>query len=298
MKTGFIRALIGSCSGTEIFEQLRYQHWLRAGWHLVLMGVLSGILVGWSIYNNLYDAVDVSAQTVYENCGNLLVDSEGIRPEVQPDKLRQFRLIGPTAITYLPENAEALPENFQQDCSSGILANGQQFIMWQALGRDLFRCYVFSPGFSAIYSEETTGRSGVWNILKKAPRWSLPADKDELITADKLQAIGKLMLIGGASAVCMRYFFNIIIYIAMFAGVSALMNMGRPRRFSIKEMVVLAVYAGFPPMVIGTLSEILQLPWLDYNIIYVLGMTFYLIFVMNRLERRRQEREWQSKMEQ
>ena len=78
----------------------------------------------------------------------------------------------------------------------------------------------------------------------------------------------------------------------MFAGVFALMGLGRPRRFKVGEVVKLAVYAGFPAMLVGSVASALRLPMLDFNMIYVLGMTVYLMIIMNRLDRLRQEREW------
>ena len=80
----------------------------------------------------------------------------------------------------------------------------------------------------------------------------------------------------------------------MCACVTLLMNIGRPRRMPFKVLIVLAIYAGLPPMLIGSVAEALRLPFLNFNLIYVLGMTLYLIMVMNRLERLRQEREWQN----
>ena len=72
------------------------------------------------------------------------------------------------------------------------------------------------------------------------------------------------------------------------------MGMGRPRRIKVGEMVKLAIYAGFPAMLIGSVATALRLPLLDFDMVYVLGMTIYLMIAMNRLERRRQEQEWQN----
>ena len=70
------------------------------------------------------------------------------------------------------------------------------------------------------------------------------------------------------------------------------------KTYSVAEMVKLSVYAGFPAMIIGSAATFLELPLLDFNLTYVLGMTFYLMFIMNRLDRDRQQREWQDKEQQ
>ena len=85
-----------------------------------------------------------------------------------------------------------------------------------------------------------------------------------------------------------------LVPILVFAVVSLLMNLGRKRYFSFKELIVLAIYAGFPAMIIGSAAEALQLPGLNFDVIYVLGMTIYLIIVMNRIEYNRQKRQWQQ----
>ena len=115
------------------------------------------------------------------------------------------------------------------------------------------------------------------------------------IDGEQLRALGELFLSFGWAGWILRVtLIEVLIYIAMFSGVFVLMNLGRPRRFKLRQVIVMAIYAGFPVMVIGAMAEALQLPYLSFNIIYSMGMMIYLIMAMNRLERLRQEREWRN----
>ncbi|MBR2356744.1 MAG: hypothetical protein IKA65_01785, partial [Lentisphaeria bacterium] len=228
---------------------------------------------------------------------SIICTDKSIKPSVAPDTVKTFVLTGPVAVTYLPENATALPEDFYKACSTGVLwsADGK-FLLWNALNQDKYSVVSLWP--PAVSGEAMVmGRAGLLAELKKLPavKLKLKPGVTREISTGKLRAFTDLAV----NAVLIGYLLRktlleVIIYIAMFAGVTVLMNLGRPRRSPLKELVVLAIYAGFPPMLIGSAAEALRLPFLNFNMIYVLGMTFYLIVIMNRLERLRQEQQWRE----
>lgn len=296
MKTGFFRALYGSCAGISIFEQLKQQSFVRACWHLLLMSLLSAVIIGIGIYSGIKLTVHNSLAVVVENCGSIVCTEKSVTPSLAPEKARTFVLGGPFAITYLPKDAANLPDDFQKGCNYGLLwsADGR-FLFWGAAGGNKYTAVS-----AALFPAEHTivaGKDNLFAELKKIPLVKLelnPGEKEELTPA-KMQAVADLLLnIGVCVFLLRKTLLEVIIYIAMFAVVTLLMNMNRPRRTPFRELIVLAIYAGFPPMLIGSLAEALQLPYLSFNMIYVLGMTFYLIVIMNRLERLRQEKQWRE----
>ncbi len=297
MKVGFFRALYGSCAGISIFEKLREQGFARAVCHLLLMSILSAAIIGCGVFPEVKRSVSNSLDVVADNCGSIICTDKSIKPSVAPDTVKTFVLTGPVAVTYLPENATALPEDFHKACSTGVLwsADGK-FLLWNALNQDKYSVVSLWP--PAVSGEAMVmGRAGLLAELKKLPavKLKLKPGVTREISTGKLRAFTDLAV----NAVLIGYLLRktlleVIIYIAMFAGVTVLMNLGRPRRSPLKELVVLAIYAGFPPMLIGSAAEALRLPFLNFNMIYVLGMTFYLIVIMNRLERLRQEQQWRE----
>lgn len=298
MKTTFFGALSGSCVGVAIFERLRNQSLGRAFLHLFMMAIISAIIIAVGIYPVLKRSLHDSLATVVENCGSIICTADRIEPGAHPEKSRSFLINGPWSITYLPVNANKIPDDFQQGCYQGILwcADGR-FMIWRELSGEKFAVMHVGTPLGTVEGAELYGKSALLTELKKVHpiRLELPDGKKEELTPAKMQALTDWALAIGMSGYLLRKtLLEVIIYIGMFVVVTLLMNIGRPRRLPARELIVLAIYAGFPPMLIGSLAEALGLPYLSFNIIYVLGMTFYLIFIMNRLERLRQEQEWHT----
>lgn len=297
MKIGFFRALRGSCAGIAIFEELKNQTVLRAFWHLLLMAVLSAVIMSFGVYPALRGSVMGSVNAITDNCGTLTCTADGIFP-VEPEKARTFLVAGPLAVTYLPENSKKLPEDFQMQCSSGIIWSGGKVGLWTLRKKDVYDFISLSDPLSAVQNQTVSGSAELLDALKKSPsiQFEMSENKIEKFTPERLKAlVGVLLPLGTGVMLFRQTFLEVMLYIAMFTVVTLLMNIGRVRHLTLREMVVLAVYAGFPAMLIGSVAAALELPLLDFNIVYVFGMSIYLIIVMNSLERKRQERQWQHK---
>ena len=298
MKINFFRALFGTCAGMAIFEKLQFQSFARALLHLFLMSIISAAIIGVGLYPELKRFWRNTLTTVSDNCGSIVCSNKGITPSLAPEKVRSFTVGGPLAVTYLPNGAKSLPEDFQQGCARGVIwQESGRFLLWEQAESNKYYVITVSNPVMAADKGEVFGSEALFAELQKSPQLKLAlkdGEKEEL-TAGKLAALGDLALIVGLSGMLFqKTLLEVILYIGMFACVTLLMNIGRPRRMPFKVLIVLAIYAGLPPMLIGSAAEALRLPFLNFNLIYVLGMTFYLIMVMNRLERLRQEREWQN----
>lgn len=298
MKINFFRALFGTCAGIAIFEKLQFQSFARAILHLLLMSIVSAAIIACGVYPELKTFWHNTLTVIADNCGTIICSNERIAPALEPEKMRMFTVGGSLAITYLPAGAVELPENFQQGCANGLIwqENGK-FLLWNAAESNKYYVVQITNPVMSMNKSEVFGREALFAELQKTQQLNIGFKKGETeeLTAAKLGALGELAVIVGLSGMLFqKTLLEVILYIGMFACVSLLMNIGRPRRMPFKVMIVLAIYAGLPPMLIGSVAEALQLPFLNFNIIYVLGMTFYLIVVMNRLERLRQEREWQQ----
>ncbi len=282
MKTNFFRALFGSCSGTAVFEQLRYQHGGRAFCHLVFMSILCSILIMIGIYHELQPKITGSLNIIAENCGSVRCSEQSVVPEKSPDKSKNFVIAGPTAVVYAPSAAD-LPEDFQQGCPNGILWIPTKIAFWQKNSDNTYKFTAWD--FSG---RDNLSAAELKDCFVKTPDMQLAGN--HVINKTEMLAFSKFFMIMTMIILAIVNFLQIVLYIAMFAGVFALMNMGRPRYIKTWEMVKLAIYAGFPPMLIGSVATALRLPFLDFHMTYVLGMTFYLMYIMNRLDRNRQMR--------
>ena len=290
MKVSFHQAVIGSCSGLKIFEDLRSQHWLRTLGHLLLLNFLCALLVVLVVYWQWRPQINGSIAEVADKCGELKLDKDGITPTKEPEKARSFIITGPLAVTYIPAADQQLPEDFQQGCRTGLIFSGKHIALWHS-------------GDDKKFDVSFVNGSQVSNMLAESPddmvkkmrqSQGITNEGTVVLNHKKMLDISKIMVAFAVISIAVLNIFEIAVYIAMFAGVFALMNIGNRKRVKIREMITLAVYAGFPPMIIGSVARALQLPFLDYNMIYVLGMTFYLMVIMNRLNRNAQEKAWQD----
>lgn len=297
MKTGFFQALLGCCSGTDIFDKLKDQTLLRSLLHLLLMAVISSVIMSLGIYPALRNSVMGSLNAIADNCGTLICTSNAVLPEKEPEKMRNFLVAGPMSVVYLPENAASLPDGFKRDCHIGVIWSGGRIGFWIEEKSDVYNFMTLDESLSGVRSQSVNGKNGLIAALKKSPamQFNIAEGKVERFTPENLRAFARAVLPLGVGVMLLRQtVLEVMLYIGMFTLVSVLMNLGRPRRLKVREMIVLAIYAGFPAMLIGALAEALQLPVLSFNVVYVFGMSIYLIIVMNRLERKRQEREWQQ----
>ena len=299
MKTNFFRALYGTCAGLSIFERLKSQSFARSCFHLLLMSIISAVIIGVGFYPDLKRSLHKSMAVIVENCQGIVCTNERIEPVLNPEQSRSFVLNSIISVTYLPVKSSVLPEDFQKDCEVGIIWQGEgKFLLWKALDKN--GKYSVTPLLNPLgKTDEKTvlGREELGAELNKIPAIKLDLKdlKSETLTPEKLTALTDLAAMAGVGGMLLsKTLLEVIIYIAMFAVVTLLMNMGRPHRLPFKQMIVLAIYAGFPPMLIGSIAEALDLPYLSFNMIYVLGMTFYLIVIMNRFERLRQEQQWRE----
>ena len=117
MKINFFRALFGTCAGMAIFEKLQFQSFARALLHLFLMSIISAAIIGVGLYPELKRFWRNTLTTVSDNCGSIVCSNKGITPSLAPEKVRSFTVGGPLAVTYLPNGAKSLPEDFQQERS-------------------------------------------------------------------------------------------------------------------------------------------------------------------------------------
>ncbi|MBE6368621.1 MAG: DUF1189 domain-containing protein [Lentisphaerae bacterium] len=295
MKVGFFRALWGSCSGTAVFEQLKQQKLLTAIWHFVLMSLICAFFMWQGVYPALKQLTDSSVQVFAENCGTLVLGADKFEPLRHPNRARVFTIAGPVSVTYLPENAETLPENYQQECSTGIIWSGLKIGAWvKHSDRDID--FYSEMGRKVV---KVDSDAALLDALRKSQaavntKLLVKSGKTVQFTTEDIKNWFEIILKLSVGSIIFIHIAQIVFYILVFAVVSLLMNLGRKRYFSFKELIVLAIYAGFPAMIIGSAAEALQLPGLNFDVIYVLGMTIYLIIVMNRIEYNRQKRQWQQ----
>lgn len=298
MRVRFFRALAGTCAGTKIFTELQSQSLGRTFWHLLLTTFLAAVICAVGVGSRLSGVGRMAAEQLQSQCGGIMISARGMEPVMEPEKARDFLLPGLLRVTYLPAAKDGveprLPDGFPGASERGVLWMPERIGVWDREKNNTYRLHVATqdPGrFGEV--TDLASSAELLTELRRAPAmlWRQFGEREKYVfSAGKMLALWKLLLaILLPPVLFARVLFRVVLYMAMFAAVFWLMSLRQPTRRPLREVIVLAVYAGFPAMLVGALAAALDLPYLDFNWIYVLGMTGYLMTVMSRLERDRRE---------
>ena len=101
---------------------------------------------------------------------------------------------------------------------------------------------------------------------------------------ENISALLNFCLVTGAF---FRNFMLVWLYTGIFMGMYRLLNgpSGRLSFLTLKEMWKCGIYAAFPPMVIASLFPILELPFVTYETVFMIGLLIYWMAVTAKLER-------------
>jgi hypothetical protein len=79
-------------------------------------------------------------------------------------------------------------------------------------------------------------------------------------------------------------FFNVIFYALIFAAIYAFTERGGVLNYKLKNFFVIAVYAAFPAIIMGTIFESVQTQYLEYSTVFIIAFVIYLFVITNRLK--------------
>jgi hypothetical protein len=79
--------------------------------------------------------------------------------------------------------------------------------------------------------------------------------------------------------------FNSIFYSLLFALIYSISSRSALYNLKFKAFLATAIYAGFPGIIIGTIFTIAEIPWLQYQTIYLVSFIIYLIVITQKLRK-------------
>ena len=283
MKTGFFTALCGVCCGTAIFPRLRHNSGLRAVWHLVLMSLLCTISSGLRMHGEIRREWTDCAGRFDAVFGPRIVCSAaaGIIPERDPERPRSMALPRSGMLLYTAREARlALP--------TGALSEANYLVVWGARGFGIamrlddrrWDAQLLRPDQRII--REQLDRDGVAGFFdREFARFAEAENKWRFADIPSIEARGLFQAI----SVMSRIFWFLTEWLGIlllgifctvfFTLVSRLTGASRVRGMTGWEYWRIGVYAGFPGMLIGAVSEALDLPFLRYGLVYSLALVVY-----------------------
>ena len=301
LKLGFFKTFISVCSGTSIFPNLVNTSLFKMLFHLIIVVIL-GIFLNVSFrlhpFNVAYEKITSSIQ---QSFGNINFSKKGITPSIKPELSHSFSQ-GNLRVDYLPKFDDLKSYKPASRFLYGIAWTPESLVSWvqynnklipliplliplnvntdlkelitsfkknqQSSGtvEDLSKLCRITPG--TLNNKTTPIKDFKTNIFGGIPL-SIPSLYLIFIITESL--INSLLIA--------PFYLLILTIFSMMLGHSATLSL------NFKQLFVINVYTAFPGFIIASLYTALQLPYFDFQNVFLLAYIIYSFPVFNRLRR-------------
>lgn len=301
VQTAFWSALIGTCCGTAVFQRLRFNRWWRVLLHLVLISLLCGAGITAGMYSRLRPQIQLLEERFDQEFGGVELSRRGILPLKSPDTARTFALPLGGAIDYRPENASDGGITEKEAQTLGFLFIWRPWLLTTAVHLDAEWMLLERTPAAAAGQIQMVPTADLPGVLARQSRPTEPAGQSMLRLPDDGERIvvssGELtnVIRGNVLASLLLLMFGMclllaLLYTAIFTGMFRLTGgVGRLRNLTGGEFWKIGIYAGFPGMLVASCFPALDLPFLSYGSVFMIGLVFYWLAVVGRIEREKRE---------
>lgn len=291
-KAGFFTAFFGVCRGRDIFYTLRRHSWRRTLFHLFLLSLITGLLVGHVLSDRKKEQGEALKAVFTERFGQqILINKEllswnWICPAQEPLKAREMALPG-NGRFYYTGTQRKIPDSLKITTGTVVVWTPKCLAVSVPAPGGGASCMVVDT-ISGTMKRFDGSRRAMEEIFKNAPE-KLPFDLKAL-QKESVENIfaGVLMVVSFFSTLGIIFwnFFLALLYTAIFMGMYRLLNgpTGRLRFLSLREMWKCGIYAAFPPMVVASFFPLLELPLLSYETVFMIGLLIYWMAVIAKLD--------------
>lgn len=286
LRLGFVKSLWGVCGGTAVFDVLRTHGWFRIIWHLLLLSVLCTFGITVAANFKLSPDMERAAKSFDEQFGGVRMTERGFFPVTEPEKGRTLNFSDRIRLIYQPDLAEGVkiaPESLEalESC-----------VVWSPK----YLCYIGrepEAGWRVVNQTQTLRFTRFKDDgklleylgnLRDPGTWVLPKGDQTMDSVSLFAAIKLVMLATFFVWSFLGVFLLPWIFTGIFVGVFRLT--GRAfRSMSWGEYWKVGIYAGFPAMLVASFCAAFEVPYLQYNTAYMVGLMIYWMVVAARLER-------------
>ena len=303
MNNSFLKILFSICVGTDVFKRIIKFPLLKTFWHLFLLSILCSFLFVLAKSPEMKKEINKACNYFQRQFGNVMVKETGVYPGKEPTRSRSLSY-NFVQINYFPQ--KPTDKNFKIDDklnSSGFVWLPNCIIGWLKIDDSNFFVYqaltsldshnwfgIFSKDRIASYLKSCT----IDNFKYLRFSFFLPMNIPlfGLLTLhenNSLAHYANTIFYCSAFGVLLRFIFtilaNAIFYSLLFAAIYSISKRASLYNLNFKSFLTTAIYASFPGIIIGTIFTITQIPWFQYQTIYLIAFVIYLIAVTQRLRK-------------
>ena len=303
MKNSFLKVLFSVCTGVDIFREIVKFPLFRAFRHLLLLSVLCSFV--YVLVQSPGIKRDIDSMTGYfeQQFGKVLVKDTGVYPEKNPEEPRSLSY-NFVQINYFPQ--EPVGKDLDIDYklnNSGFVWEPKGIVGWLKLDDSKFFVYQALSSLSVHNWFGIIAKEEIYSYLKSSkiddfkqlrfsffvpmnePLFGVLSLRNENSLPDYSGAIYYWSAFGMLIRLIAMIIFNSVFYSLIFALIHTISNRTSPIRLKFKAFLAVAVYAGFPGIIIGTIFTVAEIPWLRYQTIFLIAFIAYLIVVTQKLRR-------------
>ncbi len=311
MNNFFIKIVFSVCSGTEIFREIIKFSTFKAIRHLIFLAVICSFAFVLVKTPEIRKEINNFTSFLDHNFGNIIVKNNGIYPEKEPNKPRNLSYDS-MQISYYPEFPSNNKLNINNDLNlMGYVWLPNNIFIWKKFDKTNFLIY------PALYSEDTARNmkivTGMLNVIPKedlisyikkfninefknlkvffAAQFNYPLMafldlKKNATSFTDLSSNAFTFTVAGIIIVFFaKIFLNAIIYSLLFAAIYSITNRSNQYNLKFKGFWIVAVYACFPGIIIGTIFSAANLIWLQYQTVFLVAFIVYLMAVTQKLRK-------------
>lgn len=307
-KTSFVSLLPAICRGVDVFVTLPKAPPRQAMGHLLILSAICALVFSFARSFRVKEDVNDVCAFLQQAFGGVSVEAKGIRPRLKPDEPRVVAYKS-TIIDYRPDSAlrDLNVSRYQANyAAQGFLWTPRSVVGWNHVGRNNYFAYraVMSKRSARWFDKDITEEKIVPFALEEAVSPTsflslvlflptgdvlpiptlLAVVHDVRDFRDMADYVAAYTLLRMFVCYIAKVFINALFYSALFAFVFSLAGRSAAHA-DFASRFTLTLYAGFPGVIIATLLTAGDVPFLDYQTIYLIVLVIYLIMISKKFKR-------------
>jgi len=280
----FVSTLLGVCSGTGVFPELAKRSLWRAAWHFLLMSVLCALIIAAGGQHRIAGTISSVYGRLTASYGELSDSGFGglnVEKNNQAPSTVLLNLTPPAAFCYLPSASDKLPEDFSSNADYGFIASPTRLVFWMKSPAGMVFALPPQPSERLALSRENAERL----LASPTPSEKIPPEHSTAAALlGMMKSPGMFVFCFTAISAFAAVIILALPVLLLFSLVFGWFGSQRSKNLvTLRDTFVIDTYAGFPAMLVAAVFPALDIKYLDFNLVYSLGLVVYATIAVNRV---------------
>lgn len=310
-KSGFLKTFISVCSGTSVFPKLVGYPLFKAIWHLVLLAVIcasANIAMRYHPFNVEFEKACADLQKRF---GGVEYTSVGIVPEKLATKSGAL-MLEDLRVDYMPSLKKLDDFKPDGDFDYGIVWTPRSIFLWARVGDkpvpvlplivpELVDSSTLNDRLAFYWNRMQDQSESDSSLRSFAEMYEIPSTQTIKNDSDLFRdfksnlmqvplRLPTLYIFYLASEMLVNILIVSPLYILIFTMFSATLGKSEMLGLKFPQLLIIGIYTGMPGTVIATLYTILNLPYLDFQSVFLIAYLVYSFPVFGRMRLNRMKK--------